>query len=235
MAGSGHRFKVAGYKKHKPLIDVNGKPMIQRVIENLRPKTREYRFVFICLKNMVTLELMEIFQNEPNSYVIQLPYITEGAACTALTSLGIMDADEPLILAACDQLIDIPIDDFIDYAWGYDGCIATFKNEHLNHSFCVIKNDRVKKVVEKPPKKISDDANIGIYWFKHSSFFHFYTEEMIDRNERINGEFYIAPVYNEMIGDEFIVTNYNIDKESVHLIGTPKELDDYTKTVRNSS
>lgn len=232
MAGSGHRFKVAGYEKHKPLIDVNGLPMIQRVIDNLRPKTRDYRFIFVCLKNMVTPELMEIFQKEDNAYVIQLPYITQGAAITASVTSSICGCGEPMIVAACDQLIDVPIDDFIDYSWNHDGCIATFKNDNLSHSFCVIKKDKVVEVIEKPKKKVSDDANIGIYWFKRSHNFIKAVGDMIKDGFRVNGEYYVAPTYNYLIKAGLDVVNYNIPKEKTHLIGTPIEMEEYVNKSR---
>lgn len=232
MAGSGHRFKIAGYEKHKPLIDVMGVPMVKRVIDNLRPKTREYRFIFICLKNMVTPELMEIFQKEDNAYVIQLPHITKGAAITASSAFNLCGANEPLIIAACDQLIDIPIDDFIDYAWNKDGCIATFKNDNLSHSFCIIKKGKVVEVVEKPKKKISDDANIGIYWYKNVSFYIKAVNQMVDGKYMVNGEYYVAPTYNFMINDGLDVVNYDIPKNKTHLIGTPAELEEYVNKSR---
>lgn len=231
MAGSGHRFKEAGYTKHKPLIDVNGEPMIRRVIENLRPKTRDYRFIFVCLKSMVTDELREIFSNEKESYVIELPHITEGAACTAMTAMGITGNEEPLIIAACDQLVDIPIDDFIDYSWKHDSCLMTFENNEPSHSYSYIDDmGTVTEVVEKPDAPKQPHANVGIYWFKESDRYGAFCNYMMhDCRKRVNGEWYVAPVINEMVGSSYPdIRIYEVPKDKVHLLGTPKELNDYT-------
>jgi NDP-sugar pyrophosphorylase family protein len=180
---------------------------------------------------MVTPELREIFEREENAYIVELPNITEGAACTALTALGICGRYEPVIVAACDQIVDIPIDDFIDYAWAHDGCLMTFKDEDLSHSFCVVKDGTVTRVVEKPSKKVSDDSNVGIYWFKDEEELEIFTKILIANNNRINGEFYIAPIFNELISERLDVVNYDVPKEKVHLIGTPKDLERYVNDI----
>jgi NDP-sugar pyrophosphorylase family protein len=227
MAGSGHRFKSAGYQEHKPMIDVNGEPMIRKVIENLKSKQRDVEFIFICLSHKLDQKMLDILRSV-KSTIIALPYITEGAACTALKARDLLD-DEPLIITACDQLIDEDIDDFIDSAWSYDGCLATFNNNEPSHSFSKVNKDGlVTEVAEK--KVISNHANIGIYWFKKGKYFAEAADKMIAKNIRTNNEFYVAPVYNQMLDKK--VGIYEIPKDKVHLIGTPKELEIYINAYR---
>jgi len=224
MAGSGHRFRQAGYKECKPMIDVCGKPMIEKVIENLTPKYREHSFIFVTLSSMADKRLLSILR-KPNSTIIELPYITEGATCSALKAEGLIN-NNPLIIASCDQLVDIDIDEFIDFAWASDGCLLTFPSDRLHCSFTKTnKENRVVQVAEK--KVISRHANIGIYWFKQGNYFIKAAKQMIQKNIRTNNEFYVAPVYNEMLDKK--ITIYEIKKEQTHLLGTPDELNDYIK------
>ena len=58
-------------------------------------------------------------------------------------------------------------------------------------------------------------------WAKGSDYVK-YTEQMIEKNIRVNNEFYVCPVFNEAIGDCKIVTTFNIDK--MWGLGTPEDL-----------
>jgi len=230
MAGSGHRFRKEGYKEHKPMIPVNGKPMIERVIENLTPKYRDHRFIFVTLSSMVDEEVRKILVR-PNSTIIELPFITEGSVCSALKAQGLIDNDDALIVASCDQLVDMDIDEFIDASWFSSGALLTFPSDRPHCSFVKLDADNLAiEIAEK--KVISNHANVGLYFFKYGSDFVAAAQEMIARNIRYNGEFYIAPVYNFMLNLK--VTIHEISEDRVHLLGTPEELENYVKSKRTA-
>jgi len=233
MAGSGHRFRQGGYKEHKPMIDVLGKPMVERVIENLTPKYRDHHFIFVTLSSMTDERVRKILVR-PNSTIIELPYITEGAVCSALKAENMINNDEPLLIASCDQLVDMDIDEFIDAGWSSDGCLLTFPSNSPTCSY--VKLDRDGFATEVAEKKvISNHANIGLYFFKRGRCFEA-AKEMIADDFRVKGEFYNAPVYNWMIKKGQKVTIHEISKDKTHLLGTPEELEryinDYAKTIR---
>lgn len=229
MAGSGHRFRQAGYEEHKPMIDVLGKPMIERVIENLTPKYRDHNFIFVTLSSMTDESVRKAIAKS-NSTIIELPYITEGSVCSALKAENMINNDEPLVVASCDQLVDIDIDEFIDASWFSDGALLTFPSKRKHCSYVKLNKDGFAvEVAEK--KVISSHANIGLYFFKRGRYFVDAAKEMIEDNFRVNNEFYNAPVYNWMIKKGLKVTIHEISAEKTHLLGTPKELDDYTKTT----
>jgi len=234
MAGSGHRFRQGGYKEHKPMIDVLGKPMVERVIENLTPKYRDHHFIFVTLSSMTDERVRKILVR-PNSTIIELPYITEGAVCSALKAENMINNDEPLLIASCDQLVDMDIDEFIDAGWSSDGCLLTFPSNSPTCSY--VKLDRDGFATEVAEKKvISNHANIGLYFFKRGRCFVEAAKEMIADDFRVKGEFYNAPVYNWMIKKGKKVTIHEISKDKTHLLGTPEELEryinDYAKTIR---
>jgi HAD superfamily hydrolase (TIGR01509 family) len=222
MAGAGSRFQQAGYTFPKPLIEVNGKPMIQVVVENLGIKAH---YVFVVQKAHYEQYNLRYLLNliAPNCDIVQVEGLTEGAACTSLLARHFIDNEKRLLLANSDQFIEWDSGEFVYsmIAGGYDGGILTFPATHPKWSFVrVDENNLVKEVAEKRP--ISNIANVGIYYWRRGSDFVKYTDQMIAKDVRTNGEFYVAPVYNEAIEDGKRIANYSIDK--MWGLGDPESL-----------
>jgi len=227
MAGIGSRFKTAGYVDHKPLIEVAGVPMIQRVIRNLTPRYRDYQFVFVTLSAMTDERLLNILRSH-RGVIIELPYLTDGAVQSALKAENLINTDEPLLLSSCDQLVDIPIDDFIDACWKYDGGILTHPQKDGHFSFSSIDKDGfVTEVAERKP--ISTHANIGQFFFKRGSEFVSAAKQMMAEDYRVNGEYYNAPVFNWLIRDGKKIVIHEITQKQTHILGTPEELEKYLR------
>lgn len=229
MAGAGSRFKVAGYTDPKPLIPIYGKPMIKLVIDNLTP-TEFHRFIFICQRAHVeTYGLREKLSAwAPNSELIEIDGITEGAACTVLAAKAIINNDSPLMIANSDQFIDVDINNYLhilDDA-SLDGLIMTMRANDPKWSFVGLDGDgNVTHVVEKDV--ISDEATVGIYNFRHGRNFVHAAETMIANNERVNGEFYVAPTYNRLIACRHKIGIFNVGTVGARMfgLGTPEDLD----------
>ena len=230
MAGAGSRFEKAGYTFPKPLIDVRGKPMIQWVVDNLNV---EAKYIFIVQQShFEKYNLKETLSNFcPNNEIIQIDGITEGAACTTLLAKQYIDKDEPLIIANSDQFVEWDSDEFIYScsASDLDANILTFNSTHPKWSYAKL-NDLgfVTEVAEKKP--ISDLATVGIYYWRKGSDYVKYAEQMIDKNIRVNSEFYVCPVFNEAIQDNKKVRTYNIDK--MWGLGTPEDLEYFLKNYK---
>lgn len=228
MAGSGKRFLKAGFKDHKPLIDVDGRPMVQRVIDNLTPHRRDYSFKFICMADHSSERLLDILRASRFGEIVLLSSYTEGATSSALKAAEFIDDDNPLIVASCDQLVDWNVDDFLDCVYGLDGALVTYKTNQPNHSYCQSASGKIVRVAEK--EVISDQGNVGIYYFGKGRDFVAAAKKMIADNVRFNGEFYNSLVYNTMI--EMGLKNleiYEIKPEEAHVIGTPESLAEYVK------
>ena len=225
MAGAGSRFEKAGYTFPKPLIDVAGQPMIQTVIENLNLQgkyiflVRKEHYEKYDLKNLLNLIT-------PNCEIIQIEGLTEGAACTVLKAQELIDNNEPLIIANADQYIKWNSFETISMfnEPDVDGGILTFKSIHPKHSFAKVDGDSfVLEVAEKKP--ISNDATVGIYYWKRGFDFILYAEQMIEKNIRTNNEFYVCPVYNEAIADGRRIKASLVDE--MWGMGTPEELNNF--------
>ena len=222
MAGAGSRFEKAGYTFPKPLIEVNGKPMIQVVVENLNI---DANYIFIVQKSHREKYNLDTLLNiiAPNCSVIEVDGITEGAVCTVLLAKELINNDCPLLMANSDQYIEWNSGEFMYkmIEQDVDAGLLTFESTHPKWSFAnVDSRGYVTEVAEKKP--ISNIASVGIYYWKHGKDFVTYAEQMINKNIRVNNEFYVCPVFNEAILDNKKIKTYNIDK--MWGIGTPEDL-----------
>ena len=222
MAGAGSRFASAGYTFPKPLIEVNGKPMIQVVIENLNI---EANYTFVVRKEHYEKYSLQYLLTliAPNCNIIQVDSLTEGSACTTLLAKEFINNDYPLLLANSDQFMQWNSNESL-YAFNADGIdagILTFKATHPKWSYAKIGEDGfVSEVAEKKP--ISDNATVGVYYWNKGSDYVKYAEQMIEKNIRTNNEFYICPVFNEAIADGKKIRIKEIER--MWGIGTPEDL-----------
>ena len=230
MAGAGSRFAAAGYTFPKPLIDVNNKPMIHHVVDNIgieanyiyvvQKAHREY-FNLDTLLNLIT----------PDCKIVEVDGLTEGSAVTSLMAKEHIDNDNPLFFANSDQHV---VWDPMDFMYEMqetksDGGIVTFKATHPKWSFAKAdENNFVTEVAEKNP--ISDNATVGFYYWKHGSDYVKYAEQMIEKNIRTNNEFYICPVFNEAIGDNKKIKMYQADE--MWGLGTPEDLQHFLNNYK---
>ena len=228
MAGEGSRFAKEGYTFPKPLIDVAGKPMIQRVVENL---DFDAEYIFLVRKEHLEkysgLKSTLFGITNSNTKIVEVDSLTEGAACTALLAEEYINNDDDLLIANSDQIIDYSPENFKYLKLltdNIDGIVFCFNSMHPKWSF-VKTNSRgfVCEVAEKNP--ISNIATCGIYWYKRGSDFVDCAKSMIAKNIRVNNEFYIAPVYNELIIKNKKLIPFYVNK--MYGIGTPEDLKYY--------
>ena len=232
MAGAGSRFEKAGYTFPKPLIEVEGKPMIQVVIENLNI---DANYIYVVQKSHREKYNLDTLLNllTPNCKIVEVEGITEGAACTALLAKEFIDNDSPLFFANSDQFVEWDSNEFMYkmHETNADGGIVSFRATHPKWSFAKIDElGFVTEVAEKNP--ISDIATVGYYYWKQGSDFVKYAEEMIQNDIRVNGEFYVCPVFNQAIEDGKKIRTF--DTEGMWGLGTPEDLDYYLKNYKNT-
>lgn len=225
MAGAGRRFAEAGYKLPKPLIDVNGTPMIELVVRNLNI---DAHYIFLIQKSHSELYNLPMLLKamKSNCTVIEVDGITQGAACTALLAKNYINNDSPLFFANSDQFVEW---DSVEFMYKMqetdaDGGIVTFQHTDSKWSFAKVdENGVVVEVAEKNP--ISDNATVGFYYWKRGADFVKYAEQMIENDVRVNSEFYVCPVFNEAIKDGKRIKAFSADK--MWGLGTPEDLSYY--------
>ena len=230
MAGAGSRFEKAGYVFPKPLLDIRGKTMIEVIVRNLNINANH---IFIVQKDHYEKYHLEILLNliAPKCKIVQVDGITEGAACTTLLAKDLINNNSPLFIANSDQFIEFDSNTFF-YTMtspGIDGGILTFPNSHIKWSYAKI--DEQGWVTELAEKSvISPHATVGCYFYKKGSDYVKYAERMIEKNIRTNGEFYIAPVYNEAVQDGKKIKIFNVD--TMFGLGTPEDLEYFLENYK---
>jgi HAD superfamily hydrolase (TIGR01509 family) len=222
MAGAGSRFQQAGYTFPKPLIDVRGKPMIQVVAENLNI---DATFIYVVQKEHREKYNLDTLLNliTPNCKIVEVNGMTEGAACTTLLAKEHINTDEPLLMANSDQFVEWDSNEFMYkmVEQNLDGGIVTFRATHPKWSFAKVDvQGYVTEVAEKNP--ISDIATVGIYYWKRGSDYVKFAEQMIEKNIRVNNEFYVCPVFNQALESGLKVKPFDVPK--MWGLGTPEDL-----------
>lgn len=229
MAGRGSRFAEAGYKKPKPLIDVHGKPMIEYVTQNIKPE-EVHRFIYLCLKeHLDRYGLKEYLEAmEPGCIVVPVGQVTEGAACTVLLAEKYINNNDHLMIANSDQYVDTDINGYIKKLEGSDGLIMTMTANDPKWSYINYDKDGYVTMVREK-EVISSEATVGIYNFAKGSDYVKYAHLMIEKGIRVNNEFYVAPVYNEMIEDAKRIVYHNIGQEGdgMYGLGIPEDLNKF--------
>lgn len=241
MAGNGSRFASAGYKDPKPFIPVFGRPMISWVVRNLGV---DAAYTFIIRREFEETYSATDYLRKicPDCSVIAIDAVTEGAACTVLKAKDTINTDAPLVVINSDQYIEFEKDPtsfqlLFDFLYSPEqkdiaGVISTFDgNRHPKWSYA--KTDErgiVTEVREKDP--FSDHATTGLYVWRHGSDFVKYAEQMIEKNIRVNNEFYVVPVFNEAIADgkQFAISPC----KRMWGIGVPEDLDYFLKNFQHA-
>jgi len=224
IAGLGSRFTMVGIDTPKPLIKIFEEEMAKWAAKSI-PFAKSNEFIFILRKEHVDnyqldKKIKELF---PGCKTITINYVTKGAACTVLLAKEFINNDYPLIVTDCDHFfVNKRYNDIIkDPPKDLKGIIPVFKAEGEKWSFSKFdEKNIVSQVAEK--KRISTYANIGAYYFQYGKDFVWAAEKMINNNEQVNNEFYVAPVYQQLInrGDKIMA----VVSEEVWGLGTPEDV-----------
>jgi NDP-sugar pyrophosphorylase family protein len=200
------------------MIDVLGKPMIQRVIDNVNPGA----------KKIIVITRAEHNISLPDEYLnLSLNYKTEGAVATLMAAKPVFDelGDVPILIANSDQLVDFDVEDFVDT--DLDGRLVTFLSNKPHHSYVKTVGDVITEIVEK--EVISNQAVTGVYYFKSSQAFFKAAHEVIRSNDKTKGEFYVSTVITKLVKGGKHLGVYEAPST---MLGTPAELQHFLVAAR---
>tara|TARA_R100000988_G_scaffold16154_1_gene7975 strand:+ start:6920 stop:8503 length:1584 start_codon:yes stop_codon:yes gene_type:complete len=235
MSGQGKRFIKAGYTTPKPLINVDGLPMVEHVL-NLFPGVKNV--FFVCdEKHLEETEMEKILKDIcPTSKIFTISNNDKGPVKAVHHIKDHLDDKLETIISYCDYGTDWNFDRFLAdmRASDYDGGIPCYRGFHPhmlgtdNYAFCKEENKRLIKIKEKDPftnNKMNEFASNGTYYFKSGSLVKKYFTKLIDLDIKIKGEFYVSLVYNLLVEDGLSVGIFEIEK--MLQWGTPYDLKIY--------
>lgn len=226
-AGLGSRFRNAGFLNPKPLIDVLGLPMISWVIGNFRLEPGDKVIIVSKVGDNLGSSLDGSLSGISVKF-IEVDRLTSGPASTVQFAYDYLDPNMPFIVANSDQFISSGLDDFVEIVrdQSFDGVILTMEAYGNKWSY-VTRNSSgyVNEVREKV--EISSEATVGIYAWSKPIYFADSLDEMIKADDRVNGEFYVAPTYNYLIRNGKTIMPFHIGRvsDSVFGLGTPEDLE----------
>ena len=245
MSGIGKRFIDAGYNDPKPLILIDGKPIIEHVCDLFPGETK---FTFICnSKHLSETNIRNILKSiKPNSNIVEIPNHKKGPVYAVSLVEHLIDDNEEVIVNYCDFGTYWNYHDFLKHTRNRnaDGAIPSYKGFHphmlgsTNYAFMRDNDQWMLEIKEKEPftdNRMEEFASNGTYYFKKGSYVKKYFNEIMSKDIHLNGEYYVSLIYNLLVKDGLKVSIYNIQ----HMLqwGTPQDVEEYntwTKYFRNA-
>ena len=235
MSGMSSRFSVAGYEIPKYMIEIDGKRVIEHIV-NLYPPDSEFVFI-VNDKNRDETNIVEILENlVENKTIVSIPRHKKGPVYSILEYEHLIDDDEQVIINYCDFSILWDYHDFEKYVneSQCDGCVICYTGFHPhmlgsdNYAFCKTSGKTILEIREKQPftdDKMSEYASAGNYYFRKGSYVKKYFRQLMERDINVSGEYYVSVVYNLLINDGLDSTVYEVP----HMLqwGTPLDVDMY--------
>lgn len=235
MAGAGSRFLRAGYKSPKPLIEVDGMPMIEHVV---RMFPGEEDFLFVCARNhLEETPLRSVLRSlVHHAAIVAVEPHKRGPVHTTLQAGDFIKGDEPVLLNYCDFSV------YWDYAnfkrrmeeLKCAGCVTAYRGFHphsLGPNLYAYLRERNNSLIEIREKRCFTDqpmneyASAGTYYFQSGALLKHYFQRAIERDLQTGGEYYASMPYNLMVEDGLDVYVYELE----HFLqwGTPEDLEEY--------
>lgn len=240
MTGEGSRFKAAGYKDLKPMIEVAGKAIIEHVVD-MFPSADSY--IFVCREDHNEEYNFKAYFPSicPKAKVVLAgpPYFKLGPVYAALLAEELVNDNEPVVLSYCDYFMNWDFQDFMQNvkASGVDGSVICYNgfHPHLLHENNLYAGCRVNDELEllEIKEKFSFESDktkgfhsVGAYYFKSGALMKHYFKETMDRGMALNGEFYISLVYPLLLEDGLKIGVYNKVQHFCQW-GTPNDLEEF--------
>lgn len=231
IAGASDFFEKNEYQYPKPLVEVDGKMMIARVIENIRPILSGSRVIFIVKNDDIikyhidnTLKLLT-----GECHIVKINRPTKGALCSVMLTIDLIDSNDDVLILNGDQVIEANYD-LIHNSWcvkKVDAGVVTFNSAHPRWSYVLFEGEMIIQAAEKNP--ISNFAIAGYYYFSKAADFFSLAFKAISDDDSFDGNFYISSVLNQYILTGKTIGNYHLDDNKYHSFYSPRMIERFEK------
>lgn len=228
MGGLGSRFRKMGYTIPKYMIEAKGRTLFEWSMASLEGYSRNVsKYIFIVMRDE-SVDVEGFIEKQCKKigllryHVIVLDYLTDGQATTASLAEKYWNPDHSLLIYNIDTYVETG--EMSSSALKGDGFIPCFQAEGEHWSF--VRLDETGRVTEiKEKKRISNYCTLGAYYFKTCRLYKSLYDEFYSSEQGvINGEKYVAPLYDYLLSKGGEVYISDIAAEKVHVLGTPEEL-----------
>lgn len=237
MSGFGERFRAAGYTVPKPLIEIDGKPVIAHVID-MFPGTTD--FLFICNRDHLdnTGFRMEAILRQccPSGRIVGIAAHKRGPVHAVLQVVGQIDPQRPVIVNYCDFTCYWDWQHFQRFVrdCACDGAIPAYKGFHphslgtTNYAYLREEGGWASDIQEKQPytsDRMQEFASSGTYYFASGTSMRDAFERTVAQDLNVGGEYYVSLAYKPLLQDGARIAVYPLQ----HFMqwGTPQDVADY--------
>lgn len=231
IAGKSSFFDDKNSPFSKALIEIEGKSMIQHVIENISTLNSDFDFVFVVnsedCKKFHLHNILKILSK--NSSIVKLEGETKGALCSILMAIEHLDLDDELIICNGDQIIDCNFNEVLTFFRenNSDVGVITFNSVHPRWSYVRLDNDNESVIETAEKRPISQNAIAGFYYFKKGQYFIDGATKSIEKGAHVNDLYYIAPSINQLILKNKIIKAFKINTNKYHSFYSPQKIREY--------
>ncbi|WP_070968039.1 glycosyltransferase family 2 protein [Vibrio sonorensis] len=212
------------------LTETDGMSLIEKIISHTKCIEDEKHYTYAILeRDAEKFHLDKVVQLlTDGSDVVRIPDSTKGSACTALLAASQIDPDSELLIISANELVDKDYSEVISQfkGKGLNGGTLTFKSVHPRYSYIKLNSDDlVVEAAQQMP--ISKNATAGVFWFRKTSDFVEGAKNMIRKNASVNGNFYVAPVFNELILQQLRIGAIELSLEHYRPIKTERQMQQF--------
>ncbi len=214
-----------------PLIEINGKSVIEYVLNDLNEISGDKQLIFIlkdldCDKYNLDNSLKLLVENP---VIVPLKAKTKGAVCSILMAVDYINHDDELLVVNADQIIECDYNEILTKfrKQNADGGIISFNSVHPRWSYAKVIDGDVYQTAEKNP--ISNEAIAGFYYFSKASDFIEGAFDVIRYDENYEGRYYTSSVFNQMILKGKKIKSYSIAPNKMHSFYSVQKLKEFEK------
>lgn len=229
MAHLDENFDAAEYMYPKPLIEVNGKPLVEYVIDNLQ-KIEGVENIYFILKEGICSKFhldntITLLCNKAK--IIYLKNDTSGSVCSILMAIDQINQKKECIIVNADQIFLTDLNEIINNFKinKFDGAVITFSSVHPRWSYALVIDNQVVQFAEKNP--ISKNAIAGFYYFKTFELFVINAFNTIVDDDNLNGNFYTSSVLNQLILSGKNVSHSAINNNNYFSLFSPQKIKEF--------
>jgi NDP-sugar pyrophosphorylase family protein len=235
--GGPAQFDSEEFQYPKPLIEIDGRPLIEQVVRCFDGIEQEKQYIFVVnsddCKQYHLDSVLELITGH-GCVIIQLEKPTQGAACSALMAIEYIDNNEPLIISNSDHIIDYDLNLVLERfeKRRVDAGTICFESVHPKWSFVRLdENEKIVETAEKHP--LSRDAIAGFYYFRKGNDFVRSAMAMIQKDANVNGFYYVAPVINELVLENKNLEIFRIPFTAYHNFYSPHTIKEYEAQLKS--
>jgi len=207
------------------LTEISGVSLLERIVRGTC-NIEDSRYTFAFRKADIEQFHLDSIASllSLGSKIVAVSEPTKGSACTALLASCQLPQEGALLILSANEFVDLDLAEVVAdfFSRDLDGGTLIFRSVHPRYSYVRLDGEGfVTEAAQRNP--ISQNATAGVFWYRSTRSFCSAAMAMIRKNSSVGGDFFLAPVFNELILDHRKVGVFPLDKDSYHPLKTARQ------------